>query len=76
MAVSKEELAKLLASVSDLPPGAAADQVDSAVCAILKKLRQGRTAHLPGIGKFTPGVPPAFVFTGKSKRKGGRSGRK
>lgn len=76
LGVSKEELAKLLANASDLPAGEAADKVDAAVCKILKRLRRGQTASFPGIGKFTPGAPPAFVFSQKPKRKGGRRGRK
>ena len=74
--VNRDELTRLLARDSDLPPAEAADQLDRAVHAILKKLRQGRTARLPGIGKFTPGAPPSFQFSTGTKRKGGRRGRK
>jgi nucleoid DNA-binding protein len=51
----KADLIEQVARKSGVPPCAAADQVDKAVHAILRSLRNGRTARLPGLGTITPG---------------------
>lgn len=53
--MKKEELARQLAKESGITPAAAADQVDRIVNAILKRVRKGESASLPGIGTFLPG---------------------
>ena len=46
----KQEIARRLAKELQVTPGAAADEVDRVVADILKKLRKGRDARLPGVG--------------------------
>ena len=46
----KQEIARRLAKELQVTPGAAADEVDRIVAGILKKLRKGRDARLPGVG--------------------------
>lgn len=64
----KGDLAKRLARQARLTPGAAADQIDTAVARILKNLRKGAPASLPGLGIFIPGRKPNFRFTSAPKR--------
>jgi nucleoid DNA-binding protein len=47
-----EELARELAREARLPAAAAEDRIDQLVQRILKKLRHGRPAELPGLGKL------------------------
>ncbi len=61
--MKKGDLAQRLARQARLTPGAAADQIDTAVARILRNLRKGETASLPGLGVFTPGRRPNFRFT-------------
>jgi len=51
--MKKPELVKRLAHGSNSTVAAAADRLDRMVGEILCKLKQGREAHLPGIGAFT-----------------------
>jgi nucleoid DNA-binding protein len=44
------DLKQLLASESALTPAVAADQVDRVVADILRRLREGNTVALPGVG--------------------------
>jgi nucleoid DNA-binding protein len=53
--MKKEQLARQLAKESGITPAAAADQVDRIVTDILKRVRKGRSASLPGLGTFRPG---------------------
>ena len=55
--MKKPDLAKRLARRSGMTLGEAADQLDRAVDQIVRKLRQGREAKLPGLGKFLPKSP-------------------
>jgi len=41
--------------------GAAADQMDQAVTKIIRALRRGHRAHLPGLGTIAPGKPWTFL---------------
>ena len=41
-------------------PGAAADQLDRVVTRIIRTLRRGQRAHLPGLGTISPGKPWTF----------------
>jgi nucleoid DNA-binding protein len=50
----KQEIARRLAKELQVTPGAAADEVDRVVADILKKLRKGRDARLPGVGILHP----------------------
>jgi nucleoid DNA-binding protein len=55
--MKKPDLAKRLARRSGLTVGEAADQLDRAVHQIVRKLRKGQEAKLPGLGKFSPEKP-------------------
>jgi len=52
--MKKEQLARRLAKESGITPAAAADQVDRIVTEILKRVRKGQSASLPGLGTFLP----------------------
>ena len=52
--MTKPELARRLAEAGDTTPGAAADRLDEIVFGILKKLREGKTAALPGLARIQP----------------------
>jgi Bacterial DNA-binding protein len=60
--MKKEELARLLARESGISTAAAADQLDDILFGILRRVRQGHSASLPGLGTFLPGAKPAFFF--------------
>ncbi len=60
--MNKQDLATRLARESGLSKAAAADRLDRLVHNILSRLRQGKTAPLPGLGTFLPGPKPAFRF--------------
>ena len=62
----KKDIARRMADELKLTPAAAADEVDRQVAEILRKLRKGRDARLPGLGILHPEP------TGKRPRKGGR----
>ena len=52
--MKKEQLAKRLAKESGISTAAAADQLDSILSGILRRVRQGQSASLPGLGTFLP----------------------
>jgi nucleoid DNA-binding protein len=58
----KTLLTTTLARQSGVTRAEAADQLDRVVHQIVKNLRKGRPAALPGLGKFTPGNIWAFEF--------------
>ena len=58
----KPEIAKRLARQSGVSNAEAADQLDRVVHEILSKLREGKTAPFPGLGRFTPGTNRAYQF--------------
>jgi Bacterial DNA-binding protein len=60
--MKKEQLARRLARESGITPAAAADQLDRILNDILKRVRRGHSASLPGLGTFWPGPRPAFYF--------------
>lgn len=53
--MKKSDLIKQVARQRGVAPGAAADQMDKAVNQILRALRNGQAARLPGLGTITPG---------------------
>jgi len=63
--MKKNEIAARLARQARVSPGAAADQLDRVVTEILKTLRKGENAKLPGLGTFLPGSKPTFRFDKK-----------
>lgn len=60
--MKKAKLAERLAEESGISTAAAADQLDIVLNGILRRVRQGETAPLPGLGIFLPGPKPAFYF--------------
>jgi nucleoid DNA-binding protein len=64
----KPEIAKRLARQSGVSSAEAADQLDRVVNQILSKLRKGKTAPFPGLGKFTLGTDGTVQF--KKERPG------
>ena len=62
--MKKLDLAKMLARQSGISTSAAADRLDRLVSDIVKSLRRGEAANLPGLGKFRPGPVTHFVFEG------------
>ncbi|HZU28275.1 MAG TPA: HU family DNA-binding protein [Bryobacteraceae bacterium] len=61
----KKDIAKRLAGKLHVSPEAAADQVDRAVDEILRKVRQGKNATLPGIGVLGPAERPVRARRGR-----------
>jgi hypothetical protein len=53
--MNKTELANHEARRQKVAPGNAADQMDRAVNQIIRALRSGRPAELPGLGTIQPG---------------------
>jgi|GEM_PF-463312 len=60
--MKKHDLAGRLARQSGVSKAAAADRIDRLVHEILRRLRKGQPAALPGLGTFLPGPRPAFRF--------------
>lgn len=58
----KPEIAKRLARQSGVTKAEAADQLDRVVHQILSKLRKGKPAPVPGLGRFTPGPKGSYQF--------------
>lgn len=65
--MKKPELAKRLARQSDSTVGEAADRLDRTVGEIVRKLKQGGTAHLPGVGAFTRNRSGRVAFAPERK---------
>jgi nucleoid DNA-binding protein len=60
--MKKEQLVRRLAKESGISAAAAADQLDSILTGILRRIRRGHSASLPGLGTFLPGPKPEFYF--------------
>jgi Bacterial DNA-binding protein len=60
--MKREQLARRLAKESGITQAAAADQLDGVLNDILKRVRHGHSASLPGLGTFWPGPKPEFYF--------------
>ncbi len=60
--MKRAELAKRLAQQTGISTAAAADQLDVILSGILRRVRQGYSASLPGLGTFLPGPKPEFYF--------------
>ena len=55
-----DRLIRRLAELSQSTPGKAADNLDKVVHGIVKQLRDGQPASVPGLGKFEPGPSTRF----------------
>jgi nucleoid DNA-binding protein len=53
--MKKRELAEQVARTQGIPAGTAADHMDQAVNEIIRALKKGQSARLPGLGTITPG---------------------
>jgi len=58
--MKKADLILRVAARRGVEPGTAADQMDKAVNRIVRTLRSGREARLPGLGTISPGKPWVF----------------
>jgi len=63
----KKELVLRLAQDARVSPAEAADEIDAVVHDILKKVRHGKRARLPGLGTFVPGQNTKFRFSENAK---------
>ena len=57
------DIAQQIARETGISQGEAADQLDEVITAILKNLKKGRSADLPGLGRFRRGVKGGLQFT-------------
>lgn len=57
--MKKPELARRLAELGETTPGEAADRLDDIIYVVLKKLRQGKAAAFPGLGRIAEPKQPA-----------------
>ena len=53
--MKKRDLTENIARTQGLPPAAAADKMDQAVNRLIRALKSGQPAHLPGLGTIKPG---------------------
>ena len=65
--MKKSELAQRLARQSNSTVGEAADRLDRTIGEIVRKLKQGETAHLPGVGAFTRNRGGRVAFSPERK---------
>ena len=72
--MKKAELAAKLAEQTHLSEAEAADQLDRVVHAIVRNLRKGKPARLPGLGIFRPGDKWKFRFDAEIRPGGKRAG--
>jgi nucleoid DNA-binding protein len=60
--MKKAQLVRRLAEESGISTAAAADQLDGILTGILRRIRHGHSASLPGLGTFLPGPKAEFYF--------------
>jgi nucleoid DNA-binding protein len=58
-----------LAKQSDVAPANAADELDKVLHGVLRRLREGKPATLPGLGSFVPGTEIRFEFKKQNDKK-------
>jgi nucleoid DNA-binding protein len=66
--MKKEELVRRLARESGVSAAAAADRLDELIYDILRKVRQGRTASLPGLGRIRPKLTRTLPLKASASR--------
>lgn len=64
----KTDLAIRLARDGRVSAAQAADQLDRVVRDILRTIRSGKTANLPGLGRFVPGEGDTITFEKSSSK--------
>jgi nucleoid DNA-binding protein len=62
------DLAERLARETGVSQEQAADQLDEVISSILKTLKKGRSASLPGLGRFRRDIHGGLRFTETSPR--------
>jgi len=67
--MKKSDIAQQIARETGVTPGEAADQLDDVVSSILKTLKKGRTANLPGLGRLRKDVRGSVKFTETPRRR-------
>ena len=70
--MQKDDLASRLANTSGISQAKAADQLDRVVHQILRKLRSGKPAPMPGLGVLVPGLKTSLKQGGSGGRRGRR----
>ena len=66
----KTELTRQLAKKMGVTRAEAADQLDRMVADILRNLRNGEGAQIPGLGEFRPGPGSRFEFKVRDDSRG------
>jgi nucleoid DNA-binding protein len=61
--MKKAEIAERMALRAGITPAEAADRLDRVVQQILARVREGKEAPLPGLGKFRQGSGGKVVFS-------------
>lgn len=61
--MKKSDIAQQIARETGVSQGEAADQLDEVVTAILKTLKKGESANLPGLGRLRRDVKLGLRFT-------------
>ena len=62
------DIAKQIARETGISPGAAADQLDEVITSILKAVKKGGSANLPGFGRFRRDLKGELRFTQVTSR--------
>ena len=72
--MTKSEISRRMARESGVSPGEAADRLDRVIQEILRSLRRGKSAPLPGLGKFNlePGGQVGFERDPHQRNRNGR----
>lgn len=73
--MTRHDLTDLLAQRSRIKKSKAAEEVGRMVHEILRTLRNGKSAPLPGLGRFEPGPTPTFKFEKGGSDEGKNTGR-
>jgi len=63
------DIAHQIASESGISEGEAADQLDDVITSILRNLKKGRPADLPGFGRFRRDFQGCLQFTRTGTRR-------
>ncbi len=64
------DIAKSMARRAGVTHAEGADRLDRVVHQILSNLRKGKSATLPGLGRFTYGADGQIVFEKQGRRRG------
>ena len=70
--MDQREFAHLLADSARLSPSEAADELDEVVHGVLRNLKEGKSARLPGLGVLRPGKGAGVKFRAQKGRSAGR----